>query len=439
MKKTINFVLINVLLASLAWAYDLHDIQSIEIQARAGGRGRGEINSLIIRRIGNNFFMENTKNPVNNIENHINHLLQVIDAPMMDNIDLDNLGITNDWLYSNGMALMSKNHWWEENQRDLFMRNYCNTNLVEKILQEQYVPDRIHWTDDYPSFRLTIRFTDSTVTMRSRSQLPFMLPINIAGNTTNGITYNAMLSIALSNILPDNFVLKNRIAGDNLPEYIYNRINFQIRDELAMLDTRNRIGNAVSTIENNFYIRASRIAKYNSIDLSSETVWDSVLIPKNCPGNLAIELSISYDYENDNLGSMTQFYTKINGIINFILDIPWFVNLLENDENEIAIRFVNDKSMNDKAQRSFVYDLQKNNKNNILEEINGHLDDSLFIRISNNHNYMRCVVLPNTDTVLWHYTGSGILLWDESNFDTWDWSGHKGVGQIILMNGEIKQ
>jgi hypothetical protein len=47
---------------------------------------------------------------------------------MMDNVDLDNLGITDDWLYNNGMALMSKNNRWKENQRDLFMRNYCNTN-----------------------------------------------------------------------------------------------------------------------------------------------------------------------------------------------------------------------------------------------------------------------------------------------------------------------
>jgi len=51
---------------------------------------------------------------------------------------------------------------------------------------------------------------------------------------------------------------------------------------------------------------------------------------------------------------------------------------------------------------------------------------------------MRCVVLPNTETILWHYRGSDILLWDESNFDIWDWHGHKGVGQIILKNGEIK-
>jgi hypothetical protein len=432
-------VLFGVLAVSFGRAYDLYDIQSIEIQARAGGWGglrRGEINNLTIKRVGDNFFMENTESHINsNMEYFISCLLEVLDAPMMDNVDLDNLGISNDWLYSNGITLIN-NHGLEENQRDLFIRNYCNADLVERILREQYAPGGIRWTDDYPSFEMTVRFTDSVITMRSDSQLPFMLPINIARNNNNERTYNAMLSKALSNILPDNFVLKNRIAGINLPEYIYELIYFQIIEELSMLFTRNRIGDTLSDIENNFYIRSSEIATIGSIDLDFETVWYSVLIPKNCPANLVIRLAISYN--NGNLGSMEQFYGKINSIINFILDIPWLAGVLENDENEIAISFVNDKSMSNKAQGSFIGDLQRNNKNILLEEINGNLDDSIFITILNNRSYMRCVVLPNTDTVLWHYNRSDILLWDESNFDVWDWSGHKSAGQIILMNGEIR-
>ena len=440
MKKVLYLVLFNVLLVSLGCKYDSNNVQRIEIHAEAGGPGgirQGEISNLDIRKVGNNYIMENTEDPVNNnMKNLINILLQVLNAPMMDNIDLDNLGISNNWLYSNGIALINKNHSWEENQRDLFMRNYCNANLIKKLLQEQYVPNRIHWTDDYPSFELTIRFTDSFITLSSNSQLPFMLPINIVSNTINEISYNAMLSMALSNILPDNFVLKNRIAGINLPEYIYNLVNSQIREELSMLDTRNMIGESLSDIENNFYIRSSRIVTTSSIDLNFETVWDSVLIPKNCPDNLVISLAISY--KDNNLGNMEQFYSKINDIVNFILNIPWLVNVLENEGNEVEIRFVNNKSMSDRAQESFINDLQENNKNSILGEINNNLDNSIFITIWNNRNYMRCVVLPNTETILWHYRGSDILLWDESNFDIWDWYGHKGVGQIILKNGEIK-
>jgi len=441
MKKLLILVLFNMLIVSLAWTYDLYDIQSIEIRAGAGGRGglrQGEISNLIIRRVDNDFFMGNKKLPKNNnMENLINYLLQAIDAPMMDNVDLDNLGVGDSWLYRNGTALINKNHSrWEENEKDLFMKNYCDANLIKKLLQEQYVPDRYHWTDDYPYLEATVRFTDSIITMRSDSQLPFMLPISISSTSTNGTTYNAMLSIALSNILPGNFVLKKRLAGIDLPEYIFGLVNFQIREELSMLNVKNRIGDTLSVIEENFYIRSSEIATIGSIDLNFETVWESELIPKYCPGNLVVELAVSY--KDDKLGSMEHFYNKINGMINFILDIPWLANMLKNDKNEIEIRFVNNKSMSDYAQKSFAKDLQKNNKNSILKEAGDNLDNSIFITIINNRNYMRCVVLPNADTILWHYKGSGILLWDEGNFDVWDSSGHKGVGRIILKNGEIK-
>jgi hypothetical protein len=442
MKRILNFLLLNVLLISSGWTYDLLDVRSIEINARAGGWGRsrqGEINKLIIRRVGNNFFIANNRNPVNDdMKNSISSLLQLINVPIVDNVNLDNYGVSIDWLYNNGIALINKNYRekWEKNQRDLFMENYCNINLVKRLLQEQYIPSRIHWTDDYPSFELIIRLTDSVIRMRSNSQLPFMLPINITGNTTNGITYNAMLSIALSNILPDNFVLKNRIAGVNLPEYIFDLIYFQIREELSLLDTRNKIGDILSDIENNFHIRSSLIAMIGSIDLDLEEVWESKLIPKNCPSNLVVSLAISY--EDDNLGSMREFNKKINSIINSVLDIPWLVNMLENKENEIEIRFVNDKSMSDYAQESFIEELQENKRNSILEEINNNLDKSIFITISNNRNYMRCVVLPDGNTILWHYKGSDILIWDENNFDVWYSYGHKGVGRIILKNGEIK-
>ena len=219
-------------------------------------------------------------------------------------------------------------------------------------------------------------------------------------------------------------------------EYIYRLIHFQIRDELDMLDTRNKFGDILLKLENNFIIKSSKIATIGSIDLRTETVWDLKLIPKYNFNNLVIELSVSY--KNNRLASMEQFYNKIDNIIKFILNIPWLVKELENKENEITIRFVDNKSMTDYAQKSFIEDLTKNKKINALKEINNNLDESVFIIISNNRNYMRCVVLPNSNTILWHYKGSNILLWDESKFNVWEYYGHKGVGEIILSNGEIK-
>jgi hypothetical protein len=100
MKKVLYLVLFNVLLVSVGCKYDSNNVQRIEIHAEAGGRGgirQGEISSLDIRKVGNNYIMENTEDPVNNdMKNLINILLQVLNAPMMDNIDLDNLGISND-------------------------------------------------------------------------------------------------------------------------------------------------------------------------------------------------------------------------------------------------------------------------------------------------------------------------------------------------------
>jgi hypothetical protein len=440
MKKAFIWITLTVLTVSLCWAYDLNDIQSIEISAISGGWGElkpGLINKLTIKQINGQFVMENTaKTASDTIRNFIGNLLEVLNAPMMDNVDLPNLGVNNYWLISNGATMINQYHKWDKNQKDLIMKNYGDIGFIKKILQEQYVPERTHWTDDYPGFWLTINYTDSMVTISSDSQLPFMLPIKIKGNTINGATYNARLSLAISNLLPDNFVIKDRINGAGLPKYIYERVTFLLRDELSMLNSKNKIGDTLSVIEKNFIVKSSEITTIGSIDLHFENVWNSTLIPKQYPSNLVVGLSISY--KDDRLGSMEQFYSKIDTILRFILDIPWLANVLKNEKNEVEIRFVNGKSMSDYAQGSFIKDLQNNHKNSILQEINGKLDDSIFITISNNRNYMRCIVLLNTDTVLWHYKGKGILLWDEGAFDVWDYYGHKGVGIIILKDGKIK-
>ena len=439
MKKTMILIYFSVFLLTISWCYDINDIQSIEIYARAGGWGglrRGEINTLIIDRIDDGFFMKNIDNSSNpSLKNSIIKLLQIIDTPVIDNIDLDNFGITNEWLsfYSNSMVNINQR--WAENQKELFKYNYCNSALVLELLQKQYVPNRIHWTDDYPSFELVINFTESKLTIRSDSQLPFMLPIRIFGNE-NINTYNADLSKAISNILPDNFILKSRIAGEGLPKYLFEQINIFIRDELSMLNTRNRIGDTLLDIENQFHIKTSAIRTMSSIDLDLETVWDVELIHKNGPDNLVVNLSISY--KDEILGGMNHFYKKINDILELVLSIPWLNNLLKNNENEIEIRFLNNKSMSNKAQNSFINDLQNNNKNDLLGIISNELDNSIFITISNNRSYMRCIVLPNCETILWHYRGNDILLWDDENFETWDYYGHRGVGKIISLNGEIE-
>ena len=92
MKKVVILVLFYFLLVTFGWAHDLHDIQSIEIQAGAGGWGGlrgGEINKLFIKRVGNNFIIENTGKPLDsNMVNFINCLLKIINEPIMNDIEL---------------------------------------------------------------------------------------------------------------------------------------------------------------------------------------------------------------------------------------------------------------------------------------------------------------------------------------------------------------
>ncbi|QQO09994.1 hypothetical protein [Breznakiella homolactica] len=435
MKKLYSILFLCFITATFAGAFNIEAVDKITIKSSRSGWGYTQ-SKLIINTVNNTLCINNQTASSEFMELLI-HFLSVIEDPAFSAIELQNFGIDQDWLNTNAAIWADDKSRWDENQKELFINTVCNMQTTYRLLSEQYLPDRIHWTDDYPYFQIQIFFKNGeTITIQSESQLPFMLPWYISHSGKTAQTYNAQISTAVSALLPEDFPNKKRVSGLDIISFIAQGTEWIIKDELSMLGTRGKIGDTISQIEEIFFLKKSAFRHLGSIDLNTESVWDAELIPKGTFENLFVGLDIAY--ENETLGSLLPFYSKIDGLIARVLDTPWLIKIIDNSENTIEIRFVNDKSMSNYVQGKFIDDLVEHGKTDLVNEVRSQLDEACFLVIMEpGRKYSRCILLPDGRTILWHFIGDTVLFWNASEFQTWEWYGHQGTAAVISPSGKI--
>lgn len=72
------------------------------------------------------------------------------------------------------------------------------------------------WTDDYPSLQIQIMFTSGRkITILTHIQHQFMLPLSVtdSGNQASFETFDPELSRSLAELMPDGFLLRERLSG----------------------------------------------------------------------------------------------------------------------------------------------------------------------------------------------------------------------------------
>ncbi|GMO22310.1 MAG: hypothetical protein Ta2B_01170 [Termitinemataceae bacterium] len=371
----------------------------------------------------------------------VERVLYYLAQPEIATVKLENFGINQQWLQDNAEAWLDTKTDWSSTQKELLRNSICNSETVEYFLQDHY--RRVGSLDDnYSAFQMTVSYKNGKhIIIESRAQLQFMLPWKIYGTLTSATpitpaqTYNTQLSMAIAALLPDNFVNKDRIAGSSIGTSIAKETEWRIRDELSMTATRDQIGSEMQQIEKRFIITKSAFTRMSSFDLSGESVWDTILAPKDGPINMIVHLSMFY--ENKKLESLAHFFAQIEELLTRTRNVPWIKTILENPKNTVSIRFVNNKSMNDKVQNRLRSDF-KYMIDAILKEYNNQLDTFCLLTISdNNENYFRCILLPDRRTILWEINGYTDFRLRPSPFQAWEWYGARGIGAVILPNGTL--
>ena len=167
---------------------------------------------LAIRREGDHYIANGRVVPVR----LVGEFLDAINEPPIPQPVPLNLGITERWLLDHAEeagnhATVVRYQAGSARQKELFRNAFSDQSTIEQRLKRVY--DTPH-TDDYPKMIVRIEFEDkSTRLVSTDSQHPFMIPWRTGESGSK--TYNAHISLALMNLLPEGFVNRGRLTAEN--------------------------------------------------------------------------------------------------------------------------------------------------------------------------------------------------------------------------------
>jgi hypothetical protein len=139
---------------------------------------------LLIQRQGNNRFYSNGTSVSANL---VESLVQALGAPVVEQPQSSNLGITQRWLEDNVEGARKKNDPLSPYSSDYywptFKAAFANRSLIEAVLPSLFSGSH---TDDYPGVDLQVVFANGDAwSAASNSQYEFMIPWRIKGARKN--------------------------------------------------------------------------------------------------------------------------------------------------------------------------------------------------------------------------------------------------------------
>jgi hypothetical protein len=144
-------------------------------------------------------------------------LLQAVNSRIIENLDLQNLGLTQEWVNQNANPALSdyvnkQRRTLSVEQKKHFLTTFTNLRIMTKLVDDYYASI---WTDDHADIQIVVQTDEGKVIeISSDSQHEFMLPwrVSSVGPGTYW-TWDANFSRAIAQLLPKNFPNRERIAG----------------------------------------------------------------------------------------------------------------------------------------------------------------------------------------------------------------------------------
>jgi len=189
-------------------------VQSITIHSAWSGLGQTGEADLNIRRVRNRYSDGNRAIS----EEQVQAFVQSLKQPPLAKADAANLGINAEWLnahvekaWERSFIFMGRPLESVEAKR-VFSAAFVDENTLPERLEDVY---RGFHTDDYPHMELNVKFTDGTsISIKSNSQNPYMLPWAVTNRATTDTTFNADISRTLLVLLPDPFLNRERLTDE---------------------------------------------------------------------------------------------------------------------------------------------------------------------------------------------------------------------------------
>jgi hypothetical protein len=331
-------------------------------------------------------------------------------------LDINQLGITAEWLKSNADVILSKDL-QEFSLSDAPNLNSIKRHFYNKMTDLPLTHRRIRqyfkgrWTDDHAEVKITINLKDhSSIEVLSDSQHALMIPWTIKEKNLERQTYDIRLSKAILEILPEKIVNYNRIKGDLIQIFSQRIWEDDVSGFLSTLGSEEEFGSQLDPIKKEFIILESDQASSFSID-SSREIWQATLTKKEWPKNISVK---SVHTVNGKILDLSDFKPNfINKAVKHILSTPWIKEaILANPLTNFELEFDSDRTLSPDDFEELINNFKKSN-NYLWKDIDLPYSKDIFelFIINDLQEASRWLIFPDGTTTLLNFWGDRVLNW----------------------------
>lgn len=422
------------------------EAKQIRIVSSWGGLGDSARSELLITRKADGYYANGKK--VNAVL--VSNLLTALNKPAIPEVDLANLGVTQEWLNANaekGVKEYADFYYSTAapNLQALYLSSFKNVAFMKSLVPSLY---QSWWTDDYPQVAVEVINADgTTLVASSRAQQLFMLPWEVARGESKTKTYNADIARAIVPLLPNKAPNRDRLSGEDLRRTLAESVMTAIKNDWEKLDAENKAGTHLQVLKQLFFVEHAELNSNHNVDFGDEWVngntgrenLQATLKRKDLPENMRI--GIALPVRNGAVEGVDTLLTSVDRYVNLVLSVTWLNSYMRSEPRTyFELRYVGQRSFSEKAMQIFAADMRLQNKESLVKEVEAVQKDISLLSVGWGYFRDYWLVLPDKRVVLWRFNHYGKpTKWPQLASSAWDCTKYqdKCLGAMIALDGTL--
>ncbi|MBN2153365.1 MAG: hypothetical protein JW839_18065 [Candidatus Lokiarchaeota archaeon] len=364
-------------------------------------------------------------------------LQEVLDRardPPLDSPTMDAFGISQAWLDETVADVMPTHGPPSPEQTALFAKAFTDVDVVSRALTACF---NARWSDDFPMIRCTIHFKNGDeVAIKSESQSPFMLPVEVSIGGEGRVTFDPGLARAISAILPDGFLNKDRLGGSLFSNDLKNHVMHAIETRWDILECERKLGDQIVPVKEAFRISSARIVGLYRLGRGSEWGLIARLGRPDWPSQVVLDAFIGYN--NGKLAPTRPLLQDAPIHVARVLGLRWLVEFLsKRPEATLTVHFSQDKSVEDEQFELFRDACAKANKPRVASLVAASLPDATHFTIAEGSQSLSSwFLLTDGRAVLWKFAGESVIGWQGAGIQRG--TGHNVCCAVVSQAGQVE-
>jgi hypothetical protein len=401
-------------------------------KARQSGPSPPASTNIVIRKEGDTYRLEDKAVDASLIA----ALVKALTAPVNPQPNLDDLGVTSEWLKAHASSVAQRIAAGTRIGRrpvheEALEATFTDLQVMAKAVPSLFVREHSFCMDCViyrELVKIDITLEDgSSLNARSSSDCLYMLPWHLTGNPSGAIAYNADISRAVAALMPEDSTNRGLLTAEHIDMALGNAVLAQAE----VLYVEGQTGGTFSAIRSRYTIESASIDNYGDSVLrkpeETEPEEPSLLLHlqvSNLP-HYFFNDEVVLQYLNGSVVGTDSFLQNAPPLEKLVLSVPWLNQYVREHRPVVQPRlsFFRGASLSDGAMKTFAADMHAIGRDAVIPKVESVKDRIALLIVGFGMEESDWLILPDQHMILWRffqtpvYGKPDLLKWSASDFD----------------------